>query len=111
MEEKNIQNLSENDQTGSDSSMQQHDAKAKYMQTDFNAEIAVFALNYYLMENGFTPINMPVKRDQYCTMVADCLKGKNQEVFYNFLVRAVYDKMEGTIDACIEYLKNNQPAE
>lgn len=39
MEEKNIQNLSENDQTGSDRSMQQHDAKAKYMQTDFNAQI------------------------------------------------------------------------
>ena len=36
---KKIQNLSENDQTGSDSSMKQHDAKAKYMQTDFNAEI------------------------------------------------------------------------
>ena len=82
-----------------------------YPFSDFNAEIAVFALNYYLMENGFTPINMPVKRDQYCTMVADCLKGKNQEVFYNFLVRAVYDKMEGTIDACIEYLKNNQQNE
>ena len=39
MEEKNIQNLSENDQTGSDRSMQQHDAKEKYMQTDFNAQI------------------------------------------------------------------------
>ena len=26
-------------------------------------------------------------------------------------LQAVYDKMEGTIDACIEYLKNNQPAE
>ena len=78
---------------------------------EFNGEIAVFALNYYLMENGFTPINMPVKREQYCAMVADCLKGQNQEVFYNFLMQAVYDKMEGTIDACIEYLKNNQPAE
>ena len=76
---------------------------------EFNGEIAVFALNYYLMENGFTPINMPVKREQYCSMVADCLKGQNQEVFYNFLMQAVYDKMEGTIDACIEYLKNNQP--
>ena len=31
------------------------------------------------LENGFTPINMPVKREQYCTMVADCLKGQNQE--------------------------------
>ena len=78
---------------------------------EFNGEIAVFALNYYLMENGFTPINMPVKREQYCSMVSDCLKGQNQEVFYNFLMQAVYDKMEGTIDACIEYLKNNQPAE
>ena len=48
----------------------------------------MFALNYYLMENGFTPINMPVKREQYCTMVADCLKGQNQEVFYNFLMQA-----------------------
>ena len=78
---------------------------------EFNGEIAVFTLNYYLMENGFTPINMPVKREQYCSMVADCLKGQNQEVFYNFLMQAVYDKMEGTVDACIEYLKNNQPAE
>ena len=37
-ENKNIQNLSENGQTGADSRMQ-NDAKAKYMQTDFSAEI------------------------------------------------------------------------
>ena len=77
-----------------------------YPFSQYSGELAVFAMNYYLMENGFTPINMPVKREQYCTMVADCLKGHRQEEFYNFLCRAVYDKMQGTIDACREYLKN-----
>ena len=63
------------------------------------------------MENGLTPINMPTRRETYCSMVSDCLKGQNQEAFYNFLIRAVYDKMEGTIDACVEYLKKNQLAD
>ena len=68
---------------------------------EYSAEIAVFAMNYYLMENGFTPIN-------YFTLVGECLKGQKQEEFYNFLCSAVYDKMEGTIDACREYIKKNK---
>lgn len=74
---------------------------------EYSGEIAVFALNYYLMENGFTPINMPLSQDTYFNMVGQCLKGQKQEEFYNFLCSAVYDKMEGTIDACREYLKKN----
>ncbi|MFQ8603255.1 MAG: Fic family protein [Anaerovoracaceae bacterium] len=75
---------------------------------EYSAEIAIFAMNYYLMENGFTPINMPISRDNYFTLVGECLKGQKQEEFYNFLCSAVYDKMEGTIEACREYIKKNK---
>ncbi|MGN0703826.1 MAG: Fic family protein [Lentihominibacter sp.] len=74
---------------------------------EYSAELAIFAMNYYLMENGITPINLPIDRRDYFSIVADCLKGQRQEDFYNFLCKAVYDKMEGTIDACREYIKNN----
>lgn len=75
---------------------------------EFSAELAIFAMNYYLMENGFAPINMPIDRQDYFEIVSECLKGHRQEEFYNFLCRAVYDKMRGTVDACREYLKNNK---
>lgn len=76
---------------------------------DFSAELAVFAMNYYLMENGLMPINMPIDRQDYFDIVGECLKGHRQEEFYNFLCKAVYDKVQGTLDACKEYVKNNQP--
>ena len=75
---------------------------------NYSPELAVFAMNYYLMENGLTPINMPMSREEYFTIVGECLKGHRQEEFYDFLSKAVYDKMEGTIQACREYLKNNR---
>lgn len=77
-----------------------------YPFSQYSGELAVFAMNYYLMENGLAPINMPISREDYFNIVGDCLKGHRQEEFYNFLCRAVYDKMQGTIDACREYLKN-----
>lgn len=73
---------------------------------EYSAELAVFAMNYYLMENGLAPINMPIGRQDYYEIVGDCLKGHRQEEFYNFLSRAVFDKMKGTVEACREYLKN-----
>lgn len=73
---------------------------------EYSAELAVFAMNYYLMENGLAPINMPISRQDYHEIVGACLKGQRQEEFYNFLSRAVYDKMKGTVEACREYLKN-----
>ncbi|MDO4545568.1 MAG: Fic family protein [Bacillota bacterium] len=75
---------------------------------EYSPELAVFGLNYYLLENGLTPISMPISKEEYCTLVGECLKGHRQEEFYNFLCKAVYDKMEGTLEACREYLKNNQ---
>lgn len=71
---------------------------------DYSGELAIFALNYFLMENGFAPINMPIARQDYFDIVGQCLKGHRQEEFYNFLCRAVSDKMKGTLDACREYL-------
>lgn len=78
-----------------------------YPFSEYSGELAIFSMNYYLMENGFTPINMPIQREDYFSIVSDCLKGQRQEEFYNFLCGAVYDKMQGTIDACKEYLKNH----
>ncbi len=75
-----------------------------YPFSEFSGELAVFSMNYYLMENGLMPINMPISRENYLSIVGDCLKGQRQEEFYNFLCRAVYDKMQGTIDACEEYI-------
>lgn len=77
-----------------------------YPFSEYSPEIAVFALNYYLMENGFAPISMPISKSYYCELVGECLKGNRQEEFYEFLCRAVYDKMEGTVEACREYDKN-----
>ena len=73
---------------------------------DYNGELAIFALNYYLMENGLAPISMALSRQEYLNQVSDCLKGVHQEAFYQFLCGAVYDKMNGTIEACREYIKN-----
>jgi hypothetical protein len=75
---------------------------------EYSAELAIYAMNYYLMEQGITPINMPITKEEYLSLVSDCLKGQRQEEFYNFLCHAVYDKMEGTVEACKEYLKNNK---
>ncbi len=78
-----------------------------YPFSEFSGELAVFAMNYYLMENGLAPINMPMSQEDYFDIVGDCLKGRRQEEFYDFLCRAIYDKMQGTIEACEEYFKND----
>lgn len=75
-----------------------------YPFSDYSAELAIFAMNYYLMENGLAPINMPMRREEYFNIVGENLKGHRQEEFYRFLEKAIYDKMEGTISACKEYL-------
>lgn len=73
---------------------------------EYNGELAIFALNYYLLENGLAPISMALSRQDYLNQVSDCLKGVHQERFYDFLCGAIYDKMNGTIEACREYIKN-----
>ena len=67
---------------------------------DFNGEIAVFAMNYYLMEQGLMPIDMPMDRQDYFDLVAACLKGLRPDEEYAFIKDAVFQKMERAIDVC-----------
>ncbi len=73
---------------------------------DNNGELAIFALNYFLMENGLAPISLSLKRQEYLSMVADCLKGVHQEDMYDYLCVAVREKMEATLEACREFTRN-----
>ena len=75
-----------------------------YPFAEYSAELAIFAMNYFLMYNGFMPINMPIEQVEYQTLVSNNLKGKKLEDFYRFLEKAVIDKMEGTLKACREYI-------
>ena len=73
----------------------------------YNGELAIFALNYLLTENGLAPISLAtLDRQEYLNMVTDCLKGVRQEVFYDYLCEAVEEKMKATLEACREYMRN-----
>ena len=67
---------------------------------DFNGEIAIFAMNYYLMEQGLMPIDMPMDRQDYFDLVASCLKGLRPDEEYAFIKDAVFQKMQGAIAVC-----------
>ena len=75
---------------------------------EYSIELAIFAMNYFLMENGLVPVNMPIDRRSYLEIVGENLKGHRQEEFYGFLQKAIYDKMEGTLTACEEYVRENK---
>ena len=66
----------------------------------YNGEIALFAMNYYLMENGLVPISIDMDQYDWFELITDVLKGKRQEEMYNFLTKAVYEKMSSTLKAC-----------
>ena len=67
---------------------------------EFNGELAVFAMNYYLMENGFMPIDMDMEKADYDELVGACLKGLRPDEEYEFFRNQIIDKMAGTIEAC-----------
>ncbi|MDO4393191.1 MAG: Fic family protein [Bacillota bacterium] len=75
---------------------------------EYSAELAVFAMNYYLLEQGFMPISMDISRTDYLEMVSENLKGHKLEEFYGFLKKSIEDKLEGTIEACREYVESNR---
>lgn len=88
-------------------------AKAMYMHNsiidiwpfdEYNGELAVFAMNYYLMEQGLMPIDMPIGRQDYQDLVAASLKGMRPDEEYSFFRDAVMEKMAKTIDACRSYI-------
>lgn len=69
---------------------------------EFSGELAVFAMNYYLLSEGLMPVSLPIDRQDYLDLVAACLKGNRQSEFYEFLYKTVSDKMQRTIAACSE---------
>jgi len=71
---------------------------------EYNGELAIFAMNYYLMEQGFMPIDMPMERKDYIELVTACLKGVRVDEEYAFIRDAIVEKMKGTIHACRGYL-------
>jgi len=71
---------------------------------EFSAELAAFAMNYYLMAEGLMPISFPITRQDYLDLVSECLKGKRQDEFYEFLYKTIDDKMQRTIAACSEVI-------
>ena len=72
---------------------------------EFNNELAILAANYYLMEQGLMPIDMPMGRQDYLDMVSACLKGRGTDEEYRFFAEAVIEKMAGTIEVCRGYLR------
>lgn len=72
---------------------------------EFSGEIAVFAMNYYLMSEGLMPVSFPMDRQDYLDIVTACLKGNRQNEFYDFLYKTISDKMQRTIAACSEVIE------
>ena len=71
---------------------------------EYNGELAIFAMNYYLMEQGYMPIDMPMDRKDYIELVTSCLKGIRVDEEYEFFRDAIVEKMTGTLEACRGYL-------
>jgi len=71
---------------------------------EFSGELAVFAMNYYLMKESLMPVSLPIERQEYLDLVAACLKGTRQNEFYEFLYKTISDKMQRTIAACSEVI-------
>ena len=71
---------------------------------EYNGELAIFAMNYYLMEQGFMPIDMPMERKDYIELVTACLKGVRADEEYAFFQNAIVEKMTSTLQICRGYL-------
>ena len=71
---------------------------------EYNGELAIFAMNYYLMEQGFMPIDMPMERKDYIELVTACLKGIRADEEYAFFQNAIVEKMTSTLQICRGYL-------
>ncbi|MDD6189968.1 MAG: Fic family protein [Firmicutes bacterium] len=70
---------------------------------EYSAEIALFAMNYFLMEKGFIPVTFDMPRKEYLEVVSDNLKGRREKEFYYTLREAVTDTLEEAVDACAGY--------
>ncbi len=72
---------------------------------EYNIELAIFAVNYFLLEKGLMPIEMPIDKREYIELMRDCLKGERLRETYSFFSRAITDKMDKTLEACRSYVR------
>lgn len=55
--------------------------------------IARLAMNYYLQEKGYLPVQLGYNYDEYMSTVIQCLKDGNETLFFWGLERAEFNKM------------------
>lgn len=66
---------------------------ALYPFEEYSEVIARLAMNYYLEEKGFFPVMLGYNRKEYIMTVTECLKDRDDILFFWGLERAVYNKM------------------
>lgn len=59
---------------------------------DHNPVMARLAMNYYLEEKGFLPVALGFNRGEYIKTMTECLKDKDDALFFWGLERAEYNK-------------------
>ncbi len=50
-------------------------------------------MNYYLEEKGFLPVRLGIIAEEYSKTMIECLKDKDDTIFFWGLERAEYNKM------------------
>lgn len=70
----------------------------------YNEAMARMAMNYYLEERGFLPVALGYNREEYIKTVTECLKDKDDALFFWGLERAEYNKME----LVLQIVKNDE---
>ncbi len=60
---------------------------------EYSEVMARLAMNYYLEEKGFLPVMLGYNRKEYIMTMTECLKDKDDMLFFWGLERAEYNKM------------------
>lgn len=60
---------------------------------EYSGIMARLAMNYYLQEKGFFPVALGYNEKEYLSTMIECLKNKNEALFYWGLERAEYNKI------------------
>lgn len=64
---------------------------------EYSGAMARLAMNYYLQEKGFLPVALGYNRDEYISTMTQCLKDRNDAIFYWGLERAEFNKLTQVI--------------
>ncbi|MBP3385185.1 MAG: Fic family protein [Firmicutes bacterium] len=59
--------------------------------------MARIAMNYYLMEKGYSPVSLRYNYSEYLSTMTECLRDDNDALFFWGLERAVFNKLTQVI--------------